>query len=156
MKNNAFTLIETMIVVVIIGILATIGLIKFDEFLQLGRERDAVAQLRAIATALKEYEMRAKAYPDGGDDLSNVDDINTNLGLSIMEHGMTYSCDDFPVTFIYDCHATSDAHSWVLSVSGDSGTGTFLDAHCSSGTCPTCDSCATCTNGDSSDANYCY
>lgn len=140
MRNSAFTLVEIIVVVIIIAILATIGLMNFDKFLQRGRERDAVSQLRAIATALKVYEMRAKVFPDAGDAgtlMNNRANINSTLFLSIMEHGMTYSCADVG-DLEYDCRATSDTHGWVLHVEQD-GAGDVYDAHCFIGDCPTCD-----------------
>jgi general secretion pathway protein G len=58
-----FTLIEILLVVVIIGMLATIAAINVPKFLGQGREGKAKADVSSIGTALHLYNMNEGKYP---------------------------------------------------------------------------------------------
>ena len=51
-KNNAFTLLEITIVIIVIGILASIALPRFLKTMELSRATEALAQLSAIRRAM--------------------------------------------------------------------------------------------------------
>lgn len=61
--SAGFTLIEILLVVVIIGMLATIAAINVPKFLGQGREGKAKADVSAISTALHAYNMIEGKYP---------------------------------------------------------------------------------------------
>ena len=63
--KKGFTLIELMIVMVIMGILATIGVTAFISSQIKGRDVTRKANLRAIASALELYYNDKGAYPIG-------------------------------------------------------------------------------------------
>lgn len=62
-KTAGFTLIEILLVVVIIGMLATIAAINVPKFLGSGREGKAKADVNSIATAINAYNMVEGKYP---------------------------------------------------------------------------------------------
>jgi general secretion pathway protein G len=62
-KAAGFTLIEILLVVVIIGMLATIAAINVPKFLGQGREGKAKADVSSISTALHLYNMNEGKYP---------------------------------------------------------------------------------------------
>lgn len=64
-KAAGFTLIEILLVVVIIGMLATIAAINVPKFLGQGREGKAKADVSAISTAINAYNMIEGRYPSG-------------------------------------------------------------------------------------------
>jgi general secretion pathway protein G len=62
-REGGFTLIEILLVVVIIGMLATIAAINVPKYLGQGREGKAKADVSAITTALHAYNMIEGKYP---------------------------------------------------------------------------------------------
>ena len=62
-KAAGFTLIEILLVVVIIGMLATIAAINVPKFLGQGRESKAKADVSTLSTALHLYNMNEGKYP---------------------------------------------------------------------------------------------
>jgi type II secretion system protein G len=63
MLDKAFTLIELLIVVAIIGILAAIAVPNFLNAMIRAKVSKAVADIRNIATALETYKLDRNAYP---------------------------------------------------------------------------------------------
>jgi len=78
MKNKkGFTLIELMVVVIIIGILATIAIPSFNKSMENAREREARTTLELIYNAEKIYRLDKKTYSDSFDNMiSYLDDPN--------------------------------------------------------------------------------
>ncbi|MHC4779863.1 MAG: type II secretion system major pseudopilin GspG [Planctomycetota bacterium] len=68
-NTAAFTLVEIMVVVVILGILATVVTIKVTQYLSKARVRTARVQLQEIMKALALYKMEHKSYPESLDEL---------------------------------------------------------------------------------------
>lgn len=58
-----FTLVEILLVVVIIGMLATIAAINVPKFLGQGREGKVKADINSIASAVEAYNMVEGKYP---------------------------------------------------------------------------------------------
>lgn len=73
-RSAGFTLIEILLVVVIIGMLATIAAINVPKFLGQGREGKAKADVSNIATAIHAYNMVEGKYPSGLGALMEGDD----------------------------------------------------------------------------------
>jgi len=63
MKNSAFTLIELLIVVAIIGILAAIAVPNFMNAQLKAKVARAESDMRSIATALEMYQLDNNGYP---------------------------------------------------------------------------------------------
>jgi general secretion pathway protein G len=73
-RSAGFTLIEILLVVVIIGMLATIAAINVPKFLGQGREGKAKADVAAISTALHAYNMIEGKYPSSLSALTDGND----------------------------------------------------------------------------------
>jgi prepilin-type N-terminal cleavage/methylation domain-containing protein len=83
-EKAGFTLFELLVVVIIVGILAALGLPQFTKTKEHALGREAVANLKLIAAAQRLYAMETGSYypmPTGTD--SNITTINSNLRLSI-------------------------------------------------------------------------
>ncbi|MDD5774781.1 MAG: prepilin-type N-terminal cleavage/methylation domain-containing protein [Candidatus Omnitrophica bacterium] len=82
---NAFTLTELMIVIVIIGILATLSIVQFAGPKEQSLEKEARANLKLIAAAQKIYRMETGFYANA----SNEREINSLLRLMLPSNDTT-------------------------------------------------------------------
>jgi general secretion pathway protein G len=73
-KTAGFTLIEILLVVVIIGMLATIAAINVPKFLGQGRDGKAKADVSSIATAINAYNMIEGKFPNSLSQLTEGND----------------------------------------------------------------------------------
>jgi len=79
-NKNAFTLIELLIVVAIIGILAAIAVPNFLNAQVRAKIANAVSDMRAIDTALEMYRMDNNIYPMWRDSSgTNINPVNRRL-----------------------------------------------------------------------------
>jgi prepilin-type N-terminal cleavage/methylation domain-containing protein len=76
---RAFTLLEIIVVMVIIGILATLGLMSFQGPREQAAEREAQANLKLISSAEKVFRMEIGQYIP----CNNTSEINNNLKLMV-------------------------------------------------------------------------
>lgn len=99
--QKGFTIVELLIVIVIIGILATIGFIAFSGAQNRAKKSNAEATVSQIKSKLGEYNAENDSYPDdkaavitfltsdeGGKNDSLAAKINTGGELE----GITYTC----------------------------------------------------------------
>lgn len=128
--RKAFTLMEVVIVIVIIGIIAAFGLPNYAKSVARANEKEAAANLRIIASALQVYQAQTGGWPPAGD-LTNINNINQNLGISIIPNNMSYSCSDIAGANL-QCNADSPS-GWQLEI--ETTTPTF-EPYCSGGSCP--------------------
>ena len=70
-RRAGFTLIEIMLVVVIIGLIAAVGLPKIMGNTEKARINTAKAQINMLSTGAMQYEMDVGAYPQSLDQLVN-------------------------------------------------------------------------------------
>ena len=90
-NREAFTLIEIMLVVVIMGIIAAFAMPNYTRSLERAYARDAVVQLTALQSANNVYKAHAGQYLCGTN--LTLSQINTNLGINIIPStaDITYS-----------------------------------------------------------------
>jgi prepilin-type N-terminal cleavage/methylation domain-containing protein len=62
LKSAGFTLVELMIVVVIMGVLATIGIASFRREVHLSKSREAYAMIESIAIAQEKFKTHHPSY----------------------------------------------------------------------------------------------
>ena len=74
-----FTLIELIIVIVIIGVLATLGVSQYYPLRERALDKEAEANLRLIASAERIYRMETQTYVTS----NTTSQINSDLRLSI-------------------------------------------------------------------------
>ncbi len=70
--ERAFTLVELLLVLVILGILAALVLPKFTGRTEQARMTAALTQISTFGTALDAYEVDTGSYPRGQDGLSQL------------------------------------------------------------------------------------
>lgn len=68
LRVSGFTLIEMMIVVAIIGILASLAIPKYGKYMEKTRVVSAQGEMRSITTVLEEYNIENARYPESLDD----------------------------------------------------------------------------------------
>lgn len=80
---------EVMVVIVIVGVLASLALMKFRETVEIQRYRNHKNNLIQLRGKLQEYYYKNKTYPvvPGG----NLDGLNTSLGTYIEDTGFVYT-----------------------------------------------------------------
>ena len=66
MKRKAFTLVEILIVVIILGILAAIVIPQFSEASDDARLSSMLSDIQTVRSQLELYRVEHGAYPDGG------------------------------------------------------------------------------------------
>jgi len=117
-SQNAFTLIELMIVVVVLAIIAGFGIPSFNKSQQRVVERDGEHNLGTIASAMEMYRVRNDGFYPATPDINNVNKINTELYLGIIAQNMTYTCLSNnavnPRTF--RCDANPSDYPWRVRV----------------------------------------
>ena len=105
---KAFTLIELMVTVIIIGIIAGFGIPTYTKMIDRAKERDATMNLDIMREATRIYFAREGSYPPA---LANIAAINTTLNINVMEQeGNTYDC---IVASWYTCRA-DNTDGWQL------------------------------------------
>ena len=81
LTERGFTLIELLITVAVIGILATIAIISFRESMDRAKQRQTMANLRSIATAIEAYETDHSFLPEDG---ITIDTLATVLAPDVL------------------------------------------------------------------------
>ena len=82
---------EILITVIILGILASFSIPQYAKSIDKSHERDIVTQLRAIHAANEVYRASANEYLQDGGSALNLSAINSNLNISIVPNGATYT-----------------------------------------------------------------
>lgn len=85
-RRVGFTLLEMMIVIVIIGILATVGLAGYTKTIEKSRSQEAIANLRLIRAGERIYRVENARYhpnPDNTVWANNITDLDTNINTPL-------------------------------------------------------------------------
>ena len=85
--QSGFTVLELMIVVIIIAIIAAFAVPNYQKTVERSYRRTAETNLIALHGTQQIYRTTNGTYWGTG----NVSAINTNLGLNIIENGMTFT-----------------------------------------------------------------
>ncbi len=142
--RNAFTIMECLIVVLLIGIVVAFIVPSYSKIQIKMTEKTAAANLRMIESSILLYRSQNSSSPSSN--LSDISQINTTFGLNIFPDILSYSCrfDQAPGDYCYpyECAAQSP-DGWQLHICG---TEPQNHVHCNTGTLPRGD-CPSCWRG---------
>ena len=99
MRKKGFTLVELMVVIIIMGILATLAIPNYNNSLERALGQEAKANLKLIAAAERIYRMETNTYYPSFGNETNIANINSNLKLSLTEAKWDYSVTGGASTF---------------------------------------------------------
>lgn len=135
-SSSAFTLVEVMIVLIIIGAISALALPKFTRSVSIAKERRALNNLYLIHSAQLTYLKHNGAYWPPSGPVENLASINTNLSLNILADGDTYTCRFRPaVQNYYECLAQFDNAAYELKLDGRA-ISEGVNPCCNAGACP--------------------
>ena len=132
-NQKSFTLVELLAVIMIIAAVAGFAIPNYSRSVERAHEQDGLTQLRAIHAANQIFNARTNSYWPADAGAYTVNDINTNLGLNIIESGMAYACSGTDGT-TFDCTATRAGGSFTLTV--DENPLSAANPSCTGGDCP--------------------
>lgn len=112
-NTNAFTIMEIMIVVVILGVIAGFALPNYTKAMERTYAADAISQLSALHAANGVMYARTRSYWPTST-VNNVTTINDTLSINIVPNGMTYSCTGDGTSFT--CTATRTTGTFAVQV----------------------------------------
>ncbi|MCM8782230.1 MAG: prepilin-type N-terminal cleavage/methylation domain-containing protein [Candidatus Omnitrophica bacterium] len=92
MKKKAFTMLELLITVIVIGILATIAIPNFSKMVDKAKEEQAITYLRLIRSGEKIYYAGNSTYIACAD----AGEIKSNLGVEVTEQNYTFRVEGNP------------------------------------------------------------
>jgi prepilin-type N-terminal cleavage/methylation domain-containing protein len=131
MQKRSFSLLELIVVVIIVGVLATLGFYSYGNVKEQTLDREAKVNLKLLRAAERIYFMETNQYYASGYD--NIAGINQNLKLSL-PGGDSRSWDYRTVNVTsYSCaeasRFTGPARSWRINTTVD-------EEEPTSGSCP--------------------
>ncbi|MDD5352628.1 MAG: prepilin-type N-terminal cleavage/methylation domain-containing protein [Candidatus Omnitrophica bacterium] len=133
-KRRAVTLIELVVVVIIVGILASIALPTYVRSRERTMDKQAQAILSLIRSAERAYRLETGLYyPQSTTAVTAIDTINTNLRLDLVsDNSWTYSITGATTGASFTARLTRNRGGynryWEI-------TNTAVSASCT-GTCP--------------------
>lgn len=135
-RNAGFTLLEVMVVVVIIGILATIGYPAYTDYIRRGKIAEAISTLADTRTKMEQYFLDNRTYV-------GADAGNMPCAAAVLSQGkkqFTYACSNLGVgtytvtatgvgaegmgAFVYTIDQANARTSTVTGLSGWTGSTT--------------------------------
>jgi type IV pilus assembly protein PilE len=124
MKNKAtgFTLIELMIVVAIIGVLASIALPAYQQYVLRGKLAEAYSHLSSLQLRMEQYYQDNRTYGTGakGDDTCGIRDVLAAAG-KVKYFDYKIACNDQSFTVFADGVAATGTGGFSFTVN-DTGT----------------------------------
>jgi type II secretory pathway pseudopilin PulG len=108
MKESGWSLLEAMVVLIIIGILATLGLAQYGTYKESSLDKEAKANLRLIVAAERIYRMEVGVYYPCGDSGC----LNNNLKLFLPSANWSYSSTGGGATCAQATRNGGDGRSW--------------------------------------------
>ena len=134
---KAFTIMEILIVVIIVGIIAAFAIPNYGTSVAQSHLQDAIMQLSAIRTANQVYRAKTGSYWPTVAGAKLVGEINSSLSLNIIENGMTYTCNTTTAGTTFTCTATTTPpgdNSFTTTVTEAALSST--NPQCTTGKCP--------------------
>jgi len=130
-KTKAFTIMELLIVVVIIGLIIAFTVPKYGKAIAKADERNIITNLKILRTALDIYTQDNTAMSTTG--MVDLNAINSSLGLSILDTKATYTATYGPLQ--NNSGQVTHPSGWALAFDD---THSNRRIHCEVGPCPSC------------------
>lgn len=130
MKKNAYTIMEILVVVILLGIIAGFALPNYTNYIKRANVRDMGAQLRTLHAANMIYHAQTGSYLSA----SSLATVNSGLNINLISNNNTFA------------YSRSTPQTYTASFTNTSGT-TFRvtvtqiplasnNPSCTIGTCP--------------------
>ena len=118
---TGFTLMELLVVIIIIGVLATLGLTHYGAYKEKTLDREAQANLKLIKAAEKIYRMENTFYYPSTGSTAVVSDINNYLKLQLTTTNWNYKINNATATtFTGKTQRVSDDNRvWCIDQAND-------------------------------------
>ncbi|MDD4980882.1 MAG: prepilin-type N-terminal cleavage/methylation domain-containing protein [Candidatus Omnitrophica bacterium] len=139
--KKGFTLIEVIVVVIIIGIIASLYLSSFGTTKEGVLDKEAISNLKLLQVMEKTYEMDTDTYyPASEGSVSDIVTINNNLHLSLPAgSGRSWDYEVWSTGCVQATRKGDDERSWYFKIEDDGST-----ANCATDGEPNKDDCYTC------------
>jgi general secretion pathway protein G len=111
-KEKGFSFIEILVVVTIIGIIATIGLVTYTEFLKQSRDAKRKGDIEQIRAAIEIYKSNNNSYPTI--DITNQTDICDDMPACASGVYYLRKVPDDPKNDTYEYVYSSDGSDYTL------------------------------------------
>lgn len=112
-SRKGFTLIEILVVIAIIGLLASVILVGLGAFRSRGRDARRIADLRGTQNALELYYSKEQRYPDAANWAALVTALTgAGIGVSTISNDPLNPSDS---TKTYSYGISSDKQNYVLA-----------------------------------------
>ena len=121
-RQNAFTLVEMLLVLVILAVLAAIVIPKFSGRSEQAKEAAAKTQIKSIELALDSFEVDTGSYPQGASGLGAlVDEPNgaQNWKGPYLKQGIPN--DPWGNAYVYTCPGRNNAKGYDIMSMGKDG-----------------------------------
>lgn len=123
--NHGFTLIELVVVTAIIGILATVGTVTYNESRKQARDEVRLASLQQVQLALATYRSLHGRYPDGCTTSggsprwsSNGNDTSHNCGAAPTDSFIPALVPSFIAELPRDPRGDNDGYVYITDAAG--------------------------------------
>jgi len=126
MKQTGFTLIEVMITVAIIGILASIALPSYNQYVARSKVTDAISNLSNAKSGMEQF------YQDNGTYLSST---NCGAGTPSSVDGFTFSCAATATTYTVTMTGAGSVSAYQYSIDNFGTKVTLASPYGASTTC---------------------
>ena len=123
-RRRAFTLIELLLVLVILGVLAGIVVPKFGGTTEKARNAAAETQISTFKTALDAYEIDLGNYPKGKTGLQDLITSPRNTTMwkgPYMQSETALPKDPWGNDYIYECPGKNNPNSYDIMSMGKDG-----------------------------------
>ena len=119
-RKRAFTLIEVIITLIIIGILSTLAFTNYGSYRERVLDKEAIASLKLMQQAQKIYRMENAAYyPIGTSSETGIAAINNNLKLFLNEQSWDYVAYSGGAFGVGTSTAARLGRTWTLTINAD-------------------------------------